>query len=1007
MQEQGETPQGLSVQLFGPLEIFVGGVKLVKSRTVHDHWLLALLLLEGDAMTHAPFGDPTPGVARDFLADALWPGKANGDDYLKTSLRLLRHALGPETQRIATPRGKLRLDISGVACDWLTFQHCARSDDPELMRQAAELYRPPLIEGCTDLWVLPFRKKAGRMFAGVAQKLASLCEAEHDFEAATDYIRRAWQEDTEDEDLLGRYMRLLQRMGRYVEINSTFGTLLDSLQKRGETASPEIRKLYRILWSHGQAEARASATNGRRVPHLMMHGFPNYHEDFVGRESDIQTLISELEGTQVVSVVGAGGVGKTRLSAEAVLCLLEQNPDDFQDGAYFVELGDLTDADFIAWKIASMLKVPPGKATDMETALVRNLEPKSVLLVLNNCEHLARRCARLVGRLAAGCHRLRVLVTSRRRLGLESELPLPLAPLAYPPADCAAADLESYASVQLLLRRTGREKGSRADGQIGFSLEETDTASITQICNKLEGIPFLIELAAAQSKTLDLGRVAEGVNTIFRSLRRRRRTALRHQETVRAMMEWSYDLLETDAQRALLPRLSVFSGGWTVEAAAAVCLNGTTDVYGADDELAELAEDSLIYLQADRRYRMLEMVKQFGAESLDASGEEHPVRERHLDYFLALAEGADGRLRSGEQEVALRELDAEHDNLRSALLWATTASQQAEAGLRMAAALGAYWETRNHLEEGLRWYRATLERTKEGTPTRAEALRGAGILAFRRGLYPEALGFCNEALHIKRASGDSAGTAPILNTIGNVYADMQQSALALQSYHDSLKACPEKDRRARASTLGNIGLTLCECERYDEAAPYLEESLTIRRAIRDTLGVAAALLNLGYPAFHQGRYGDARRFATESLTLNEAMGDKRGSATALVNLAALARAEKSEEAAGILEQCIHACRELSASVLVPFILEACGELSVNQGRMAAAARLYGAAGRLRETRNTPLPAADQGGLDTNVSKMRAVLEEEVFLGRYNEGREMTLEQALGFALETLRGHVLD
>ena len=995
MQEQGTTLQGINVRLFGPLEILIDGVRLDRPRTVHDYWLFALLLLEGDEATKMPISG-----SRDFLADALWPGNINRDGYLKTSLRLLRQALGPESQRIATSTGRICLDTSGITCDWMTFQECARSDDPDLMRRAAELYRPPLIEGCTGLWVLPHRKKAGRKFAAVAQKLASVCEAEHDLETAADYLRRAWQASGEDEALLARYMRLLQKLGRYTEINNAFSTFRETLQQSGDTASPGISSLYRTLWRCGSAEARASATNAPRVPHLMMYGFTTYRDAFVGRASTIQTIISDLEAAPVVTVVGAGGVGKTRLCTEAVLCLLEQDVDAFLDGVYFVELGDLTNAKLVPWKIASQLRIPHEKATDLETVLVRHLESKSLLLVLNNCEHLARRCARLIGRLVAACPRLRILVTSRRRLGLECETLLSLAPLSFPPLDCAAEDLESYESVRLLLRRTTDAGVGLAEAQ-RLPLNITIPSSVAQICNKLEGMPFLIELAAAQLKTLGVDRVAEGVNAIFRSLRRRRPTALRHQETASTMMEWSYDLLETDALRTFLPQLSVFSGGWTVEAAAAICLNGAPDIYEADNELSELAGDSLVDLQEDRRYRMLEMVKQFGAEKLIASGQASAIRERHLHYFLKLAEDADERLRSGEQEEALRELEAENDNLRSALQWSAD-SGRSEAGLRMSAALMIFWELRNHLEEGLHWYRLTLGATRDRTSTRAEALGGAGVLAFRRGHYQQALDFCDQALQIRRELGDATGTAAVFNTIGNVYADMQQTDTALQFYQDSLKICPESSPREKASTLGNLGLTLCECERYDEAVPYLEESLVIRRAIRDTTGVAAALLNLGYPAFHQNRREEARRLATESLAIYKALGNRRGSATALVNLAALARAEECEEAAGILEQCIHACRELDAPVLIPFILEACGALTVNQGKLASAARLYGAAGSLRETYNNPLPATDQKEHEANESKIHAGLEEAA-VPCLNEGREMTSEQALEYALENIRG----
>jgi predicted ATPase len=400
----------------------------------------------------------------------------------------------------------------------------------------------------------------------------------------------------------------------------------------------------------------------------------------LGREREIAEVKRLLADTRLLTLTGAGGCGKSRLALQVASELLR----DYADGVWLSQLAPLADLAFVPQTIASVLRVPEQPGRLVSETLVRALRFKSLLLVVDNCEHLLSACAELADALVRACSTLRILATSQEPLGVPGEAVWRVPSLSVPSAGRLSPvdHLMQCESVRLFVERA-------TFSQPGFTLTDSNAAAVVQVCRRLDGIPLAIELAAARVKVLTVEQIAARLDNRFRLLTGGSQRGLPRQRTLRAAMDWSYGLL-SEKERAVLQRLSTFAGGWTLEAAEAVCSGNGIEAADVLDLLTQLVDKSLVAVETqgeEARYRHPETVRQYSLDRLMESEEAADVRRRHRDWYLGPAERAEPELRGPGQVAWLEQLEMEHDNLRAALEWSRTEEGEAEAGVRLAGAL--------------------------------------------------------------------------------------------------------------------------------------------------------------------------------------------------------------------------------------------------------------------------------------------------------------------------------
>jgi predicted ATPase len=585
-------------------------------------------------------------------------------------------------------------------------------------------------------------------------------------------------------------------------------------------------------------------------PPPIPHNLPAALSRFIGRRQEIPEVKRQLATTRLLTLTGAGGCGKTRLALQVADDLLWEYPE----GVWLVELGALTEGGLVTQEVAQAVGVKEEPGRKLEETLAEALRSRRLLLVLDNCEHLVGACAALAQQLLGACPGVQILATSREALGIAGETLFRVPSLAYPDAQrLPAADaqrvgmLAEYEAVELFVDRARL-------GQSGFTLTAANGVSVASVCQRLDGIPLAIELAAARVRVLSVEQIVSRLDDRFRLLTGGSRTTLPRQQTLRATLDWSYDLL-SEPERVLLRRLAVFAGGFTLGAAEGVCAGEEIEEEEVLDLLGQLADKSLVLAEeqaGESRYRLLETIQRYGAEKLAASGEEAALRGRHRDRYLSLAEQAEPDLRGPRQGKWLTRLEAEHENLRAALLW-TSERGEGEAGLRLGAALWWFWYVRGYLTEGRERLATVLAvaGSEAARATRARALNGAGVLAYGQGECEAARALHEESLAIKREIGDQRGIASSLNNLGSVAFNQGE---------------------------------------YEAARALHEESLAIEREIGDQQGIALSLNNLGLMAKEQGDYAAARALYEESLAIFREIGDQQGVAYNLEGLAAVVAA---------------------------------------------------------------------------------------------------------------------
>ena len=688
------------------------------------------------------------------------------------------------------------------------------------------------------------------------------------------------------------------------------------------------------------------------------NNLPQQLTSFIGREHELAQVRKQLAETRLLTILGIGGLGKSRLSLQVAADVL----NDYPDGVWFVELAPITDARLVPQVLASVLGVKEEAGRPVLEALVKFVKDRHLLLVLDNCEHLAHGCAELAKQLLESGPRMKILASSRERLNSRGEKAYPLAPLAVPlPRQKLTRDaLEQFAAVRLFVDRAKA-------AQTSFELTDQNAEAVIEICHQLDGIPLAIELAAARTRAMSVDKIAGRLNDRFRLLRGGDRTALPRQQTLRALIDWSYDLL-TDEERALFRRLAVFAGGFTLEAAEKVGADGTLEERDVLDLLMQLVEKSLVALDANsERYRMLETVRQYAQERLEQSGEMDAARSRHLHFYLGLVETASPELAGPKQTDALDRLDRERENITAAHAWCDHAKDGGEIGLRLVRAIRFYWLNRGLLALGHSAIVAALGRSgaQGRNLARCRALSDVGVFATRLGEHEEALNYLTESLAIARELQDRARIAITLQPLGQTYLALNDIATARAHLQEALTLAEEGgNKREIAAALSSLA-QLHRVERdFDAAGTICERCLTLTRELGDPDTVAVALLNLAMVTTMCADVTQARRLLAEALGIVEKTGSRLDGQSLLEAIAGVAAAAQD---------------------------------------WTTAARSFGAAEKEATQHGLQRDRADEAFLTEQMTKVRAALSVDDFRTAEAAGRALSYEQALAEARAWLGG----
>ncbi len=715
---------------------------------------------------------------------------------------------------------------------------------------------------------------------------------------------------------------------------------------------------------------------------------------FIGRHKEIAELKRVLSTAHLVTLTGAGGVGKTRLAIQVAVEVQEE----YLDGVWLVELGGLADPSLVPQAVATVLGVREEAQRPLTETLIDYLRPKHVLMVLDNCEHLVEACAQIAESVLRACPMLRIVATSREVLNVEGEVAWRVPSLTLP-------DLRQLPSVEKLAEyeavRLFSERAVEAAST--FRVTSKNASAVAKVCHRLDGIPLALELAAARAKVLSVEQIAERLADQFRVLAGGSRRALPRHQTLRATMDWSYDLL-TEPERALLRCLGIFAGGFTLEAAEAVWTGNGVAASQLLDVLGHLVDKSLVLVDAQdgqMRYRLLETVRQYAWDKLGEARETEDARGRHLGFFLKLAERAESELSGTDQPAWLDRLEVEHDNLRAALRCAIERGE-AEPGFHLASALLHFWLVRGHFEEGRGWLEQLLRTGSAASASlRAKALSEAGLLAINQGDHAAARSLLVQSLGIQRQSGEKRNMSRTLSRLGHLASEQGDYEQAEEFYKESLALARELEAAESVGiSLNNLGVIALRQGNLATARAFLEESAAIKQQLRSTQGLALSLNNLGELALREGDYATARALLDRSLTIRRELGDKRGIAYSLATLGLLAlRLGDWVAAQAFHAESVRVFRELGDKGGICTELKEFGILAALQGQAEQATWLLAAAEKGREAIGTQLPPVDRLDYDRHVAGVRAELGDALFAKVWAEGRATTLERAVSRALQ--------
>ena len=731
------------------------------------------------------------------------------------------------------------------------------------------------------------------------------------------------------------------------------------------------------------------------------HNLPAPITSFVGREREIREVQDLIHAHRLVTLTGSGGAGKTRLSLEVGAAILDQ----FPDGVWLAELAPVSDAALVPQAVLSILSLREDPRRTAFESLTDYLREKSLLLLLDNCEHLIPACAQLADGLLRACPGLKMIASSREALGVAGEVAYRVPSLSTPdPGHMPSLDeLRDVDSIRLFLERA-------STAMPGFTLTSANARSVAEICSRLDGIPLAIELAAARLRVLSPEQIASRLDDRFRLLTGGARTALPRQQTLRATIDWSYSLL-SEPEKVLFRRLAVFVGGWTLQAAESVC--GDEAALDVLDVLTHLLDKSLIFLDESTdevRYHRLETIRQYSREKLLETDEVEWLRDRHLDFFVGFSEAVDEHLQGRDQLLWQRRMAAEQDNLRAALEWGL--ARNPDAALRICGASNLFWTAGGFSAEGLRWTQEALQRVEaiplpQGVASqqrlleRAKALRGLTRLYLSLGDNANARRVAEESVTLYRQSSDRRGLAFALVILAyplEFLAERQQAENALLESYEIARA--EGDTYVMCRALNRLARVIIDLHQdLDLSQKYLEESMYRAREAGLRSQEAQANEVLAMIAIRRKEFSRAYQYLNESLRMYDEIGATFNVTLEKSNIAHLARQlGQYEDALVHYRETILAFRDIGQTGAVAHQLECIGFIALAQDQADRAVQLFAAADRLRENNNTPMTPDEHVYFGQQVAAARAALGPAGFTSLWSQGTFLTMDQAIELAL---------
>jgi predicted ATPase len=739
------------------------------------------------------------------------------------------------------------------------------------------------------------------------------------------------------------------------------------------------------------------------------HNLPAQLTSFIGRQKELNEIEALVNSNRIVTLIGTGGAGKTRLSLQVGNACLGK----FHNGVWFVELAPVTNPEFVLQTLLSIFNLRGSSHRTPLDVLTDYLRSKELLLVLDNCEHLIETCAQISDSLLHTCPKLKILASSREPLGIAGEVAYTVPSLDTPdPNQLPPIEkLLDYESICLFVDRAETVKP-------GFELANENASFVAQICSRLDGIPLAIELAAARVKILTPEQIVARLDDRFHLLTGGSRTALPRQQTLRAMIDWSYSLLN-DQEKTLFRRLAVFIGGWTLEAAEAVCPDvepGGILPHDILDLMTHLVDKSLITTEevmGETRYYRLETIRQFAREKFLETGEVEAVRNWHLNYFVRFSESAERGLMSGGQIVWGNRMAVEQDNLRAALEWGLKTNPY--AALRIAGASNLHWTAGGYSAEGFRWTQKALEGTEEhsinNSPSteaklvaHAKALRGLTRLYLSLGDNANAKLSAEKSVALYRQSLDQRGLAFALAILAYPLEFLGERMHAEAALKESISiARAQEDVYVICRALNILSRVTIQLHHdFELSKRYVEEAYHLARDNGLRYQEAQSLEILGFIAIDTKSHSEARLYFMESARIYEEVGASFNVILEKSNLAHLERqTENYANALDLYRETILAFRDIGQSGAVSHQLECFGYIAIALNHNPQAMQLFAAAHAIREKAGTPMRPEEKVYYDEQLKILHGKLEAPTMEWIWAKGHALSMDKAINLAIEEI------